>query len=338
MLGGPAFHQGGDGFAGDLVGGEVAGGVAVVDAEAVVDGAVEGGGVAEELGVGAFEVAHFFDDVDAGGGVEHFEEDARAFEAQVEQHEVDVVVAAGSGFEGVGGALFLFQAHAHGAEVLAGAAALAVAAPVDFLEAVEEAGGAFGFPGDGAGFHVGDAFPGFGVFGEVIEEGRFGLDEGAGTAVGAEASVDAEQLAVTGVSGQDVDYAVGDSGPEDVFFLVAFGEGEDEVGVGAEVELAHAEAAEGDDHHLVGGLVAIAGGRVLAAGLFDGHTVGGADGGVGEIGGAFEGFEDGSRKADAGGLDAEHFAAVPLTEVGGAVESFLDGFFDDLRRVAGCIG
>ncbi len=338
MLGGPALDERGDGFAGDFVGGEVAGGVAVVDAEAVVDGAVEGGGVAEELGVGAFEVAHFFDDVDAGGGVEDFEEDAGAFETQVEQHEVDVVVAAGAGLEGVGGALFFFEAHAHGAEVLAGAAALAVAAPVDFLEAVEESCGAFGFSGDGAGFHVGDAFPGFGVFGEVIEEGRFGLDEGAGAAVGAEAGVDAEQLAVAGVGGEDVDHPVGGAGPEDVFFLVAFGEGEDEVGVGAEVELAHAEAAEGDDHHLVARLVAVADWWVLDAGLFDGHAVGGADGGVGEVGGAFEGFEDGCREADAGGLDAEHFAAIPLTEAGGAVESFLDGFFDDFGGVAAYVG
>ena len=52
-----------------------------------------------------------------------------------------------------------------------------------------------------------------------------------------------------------------------VFGGVPIGEQEREVGVGGEIELAHAEAAEGDDHHLVRELVIGRGGRRRFAGV-----------------------------------------------------------------------
>jgi hypothetical protein len=63
--------------------GEVGFGVTEDDAEAMVEGAVEGGGVAEEEGAAGIEVAHFFDDVDALGGGELLEGEPGAFEAEV---------------------------------------------------------------------------------------------------------------------------------------------------------------------------------------------------------------------------------------------------------------
>ena len=109
-----------------------------------------------------------------------------AFEPQVQQRKIDVVETAQTGFERMARALLLFEAHAHLTQVFLRAAALAVSAPIHLLQFVQELGGALGVAGHGARFHVGDAFPGFGVLGEVVFVGRLGLHQRSRAAVGAQ--------------------------------------------------------------------------------------------------------------------------------------------------------
>ena len=54
-------------------------GVAGIDAQAVIERAVERCRVAQKFGVGALQVTHGFDDIDALGRVQHFVENAGGF-------------------------------------------------------------------------------------------------------------------------------------------------------------------------------------------------------------------------------------------------------------------
>ena len=73
----PAMHQLGQHFELRFGIRQAAFGVAGVDAQPVIHGAIERGGIAQKLGVGALQVAHGFDDVDAGGRVQHLDRRCR---------------------------------------------------------------------------------------------------------------------------------------------------------------------------------------------------------------------------------------------------------------------
>src|ERR1019366_4303146 len=115
--------------------------------------------------------------------------------------------------------------------------------------------------------------------GEVGLVGALGLHLVAGASVGFEARIDGEHHAFTGIGTERLDDALGHAGPVDLFAGGVIGDDEVDVGVAAQVELAHAEAAEGDHHHLVMGAIAGAGRR----GRFgQSDAVGGGDDGIGQ--------------------------------------------------------
>ena len=87
---------------------------------------------------------------------------------------------------------------------------------------------------------------------EVLFVGAFGLHQRAFPAVRAQAGVDGEDHAIACISADDVDQPLGHAGPEERFRGVGVGDDEVQVGVGGEIEFAHAQAAQRDDHHLVG--------------------------------------------------------------------------------------
>src|SRR5205809_5952470 len=99
------------------------------DAQAVIDGPIEGGGIAEKIGVFPLEMAHLFDDVNPLRCVQNFIEYSSPFEPQIHQREIDVVVAASSSLQRIACALLFFEARAHLRQLLARAAALSVAPP-----------------------------------------------------------------------------------------------------------------------------------------------------------------------------------------------------------------
>ena len=134
-------------------------------------------------------MAHLFDDIDSLGSIQGLEENTRAFEAQVHQRKVDVVVAAAAGLERILSALLAFDAQTHLLQQRARTSTLAIAAEVQFLHFVQEDHGLLGIAGHGAGLHVGDPFPGFGAVFEVLLNGRRGLDEGPTLAVGAQTGI-----------------------------------------------------------------------------------------------------------------------------------------------------
>ena len=147
--------------------------------------------------------------------------------------------------------LFALQAGAHLRQFLAAAHALAVAAPVHVLQFVQKLGGALQAAGDAARLHVSDAFPSFGVAGEVGLVGAFGLHQVAFTPVGAQARIHGEHDALAGVGAQGLNHALGDRRPVRVLAGIGIGQHEDEIGIGAEIELTHAQPSQGDHHHLV---------------------------------------------------------------------------------------
>src|ERR1019366_3794351 len=91
----------------------------------------------------------------------------------------------------------------------------------------------------------------FSLLGEVGLVGAFGLHQVAGASVGFEAGIDGEHDAFAGVGTERLDHALGHAGPVDLFGGVTVGDDEVDVGVAAQVELAHAEAAEAGDLHLI---------------------------------------------------------------------------------------
>src|SRR5579863_3869019 len=82
-------------------------GMAYRDAQAVIDGTIERRRVAQKLGVIPVEMAHLFNHVDTLGSIQHFEENARSFQAQIHKREVDVIIPAAAGLQRVAGALLL---------------------------------------------------------------------------------------------------------------------------------------------------------------------------------------------------------------------------------------
>ena len=98
--------------------------------------------------------------------------------------------------------------------------------------------------------------------------------------------------------------------------MIFVGEHEQQVGVGGQIELAHAEPAQRDDHELLARPVRLSRGRMSHADLFDGHAVGCGDGGVGQIRGNLQSVENRHAKAQAGGLNAKHFAAEEAPQGG----------------------
>ena len=92
----------------------------------------------QERGVGWIKVAHLLDDVDARRRVQHFVEDPGAFQPQIHQREIDIVVSAAARLQRILPALFLLEPLSHLQELFARAAALSVAAPIHPLQLVQE--------------------------------------------------------------------------------------------------------------------------------------------------------------------------------------------------------
>src|ERR1035437_857730 len=176
----PALDQSGEHLKLGLRGGQAALGVSGGEALSVIQGAIEGGCVAQKVGVLGRQVSHLLDDFDAFRGVQHLVKNPRAAEAQIHQGEVDIIIAPHAGLEGIAGALLALQAGAHLAEFVARAHALAVAPPVHVLKLVQKHGGTLQIAGQGTRFHVGDAFPSLRLRGEVGLVGALRLHQVAG--------------------------------------------------------------------------------------------------------------------------------------------------------------
>src|ERR1700728_2885941 len=94
--GGPAGYQFGDrGFL--RAHGQLSFRVSGTNAQAVVERAIEGRGIAQESRLGSIDVMHAFEDFDAFGRIQRLKEYARAFEAQVHQQKIDVVISTTAG-------------------------------------------------------------------------------------------------------------------------------------------------------------------------------------------------------------------------------------------------
>ena len=89
---------------------------------------------------------------------------------------------------------------------------------------------------------------------------------------------------------------------------VGVGQDKNQVGVGAEVELLHAQAPQGDDHQLVPGRVVEIGRGMRFADQLKRQPEAGGDGCVGQGRGALERLKHGGLEADRFGLEAEHLA------------------------------
>src|SRR6202171_971125 len=133
MLGCPALHQIREGFELRLRSRQAAFRMTGDNALAVIDGAIEGGRIAQEIGIFPLQVAHLLDHVDARRRVQHFVKNPGAFEPQIHQGEIDIVIAAQAGLERVARPLLTLQTGAHFGQFFARSHALAVAPPVDFL-------------------------------------------------------------------------------------------------------------------------------------------------------------------------------------------------------------
>ena len=83
----------------------------------MIHGAVKRRRIAQEVGVVRIEVAHLLEDFNALRSVQDFEEHARAAQPQVQQGEIDVVVAAGGGLQRVLLAVLPLDAEPHLAEI-----------------------------------------------------------------------------------------------------------------------------------------------------------------------------------------------------------------------------
>src|ERR1039457_5307046 len=125
----PALDQFGEHLKLGLRSRQAAFGVSGGEALTVIEGAIEGGSVAQKIGVFGREVSHLLDDFDACRGVQDLIKNPRPAEPQIHQGEVDIIIAPHAGLEGIPGALLALQAGAHLAEFVAGGPALALAPP-----------------------------------------------------------------------------------------------------------------------------------------------------------------------------------------------------------------
>ena len=194
-----------------------------------------------------------------------------------------------------------------------------VAAVGEGAQRGEQLAAAFKVAGDGARFHQGVALPVAAVDEVVLFHRGKGEGERPGLAEGAQAHIDAVNVAVGGVGVECVDEALGEFAvPAFVFlgFLFAggaggavFAVGVDEVDVGGEVEFAAAQFAHAEDEHGDGVAVGVHG---FAVACGKGLVLPGerrADEGFGQGAGAGEegGFVD---EAVHDGVDVAHLAAV----------------------------
>src|SRR5208283_753191 len=92
-------------------------GMADGNALAVVQRAIKCRRLPQKIRLLALQMAHLLDDVDALRRVERFIEDARAFEPEIHEGEVDVVISARSRLERIARPLLTFQARAHGRQI-----------------------------------------------------------------------------------------------------------------------------------------------------------------------------------------------------------------------------
>ena len=122
--------------------------------------------------------------------------------------------------------------------------------------------------------------------------------------------------------------------------------------VPAQVELAHAQAPECDRPHLILRLVTGTFGWVRRAHIRDGDLVNPCDGGVGQLRGAVQRFENRMRPADTLGFNPEDRPPEPTAQLGGVVGAAarpgstewrrapvrpsIPGGESDLRRSTGC--
>src|SRR5580704_14955442 len=100
----------------------------------MVEGAIEGSGIAQKSGLAPIQVMHAFKNLDALGGIQRLKKYTRALKTQIHQQKIDVVVSSASGLQRMSCALLFFQALAHLLEVRARTSALAVANPIDGLQ------------------------------------------------------------------------------------------------------------------------------------------------------------------------------------------------------------
>src|SRR5450759_93816 len=108
----PALDQSGEHLKLGLRGGQAALGVSGGEALSVIQGAIEGGCVAQKGGVFGRQVSHLLDDFDAFRGVQDLVKNPRAAETQIHQGEVDIIIAPYAGLEGIARALLALQAGA----------------------------------------------------------------------------------------------------------------------------------------------------------------------------------------------------------------------------------
>jgi hypothetical protein len=174
------------------------------------------------------------------------------------------------------------------------------------------------------------------VFGGVEGDGDL-----AEASFGAEAEVDAVADAFGGVAGEEFGRELGDLDGE-LFVGNDVGAGgvavggveEDEIDVGAVVELFAAEFADGEDGERSGG-------EAVAAGVVgDDAGEGDVEDGVGEVGEFAGGFGELGEAADVAQEDAEEFTAAEAGEVDGVGEAGGERGFEaggELEGVAGLV-
>jgi hypothetical protein len=196
-----------------------------------------------------------------------------------------------------------------------------------------------GVAGGGAGLDEHLEFP-VAAAGLVVGLGGFeGHDDFAVAAFGAEAEIDAVANAFGGVAGEEVGDEVGDFLRE-LFVGDDGGAGgvavggieEDEVDVGAVVELFAAELADGENGE------GRAGEAVAEGVVGDGAAEGDVENGVGEVGEFAGGFREISEAADVAEEDAEEFAAAEAGEIDGFREAGREGGFEAVGVLIGGAG
>src|ERR1700722_5638827 len=108
------------------------------NAQAMIQCAIEGRGIAQESSLGPIQVMHALQNLDAFGGIQRLKKYPRAFEAQIHQKKVDIVISTATGFQWMRRALLFFQALAHLLEVGTRTAALTITHPIDGLKMMKE--------------------------------------------------------------------------------------------------------------------------------------------------------------------------------------------------------
>ena len=249
---------------------------------------------------------HAFEHADAFRRIQYREIDARVFEAQVHQHEIDIVKAAAPGLQRMRAAGFFFETHPHLPQVAARTPALPVALPIELLQLVQKALAAIRVARHHARLHIRHAFPRFGGLREVIFERSFRQHQRPRAAIGTQARVDREEDTLARIGGHQVDDSLCDSRPQLQPPGILVVEHEHQIGVRSQIEFAHAQPPQRHHPHLL---------RARDAGLGHRDLIGARDHRVRHGGSADQSVEHRFLQADAGGLNAHHFAAVPAAQL-----------------------